>query len=109
MKNHYTITLVFTEEKSDKQVETHQTFEVKDDDMLKELKGDEAAQVRVALEVSDKSFGRGVSVTGSITLTVGQDDMLIETAFNYGSAVLTEKIKEITPKLNAIYEEVKAR
>jgi len=89
-------------------VETHQTFEM-DINMLSEFKGDEKATVRVHLEVADKKFGTGVSVSGAVTLTVNQDDTTIETAFNYGAALLKEKIREVTPQLNEIYEQIRER
>ena len=89
-------------------IETHKTFAL-DTDMLNEFKGDEKATVRVAMELSDKKFGAGVSISGAVTLTVGQDDTMIETAFNYGAALLGEKIREVTPQVNAIYEELRQR
>ena len=105
--NTYTISLVFAPE-GGQRVETHKVFETTEEEntVLKELKGDEAAQVRINLEIADKNFGRGTSVSGSISLTVGQDDVLLDTAFNYGAAILAEKLKEIAPKLNRIYEEI---
>ena len=105
--NMYTISLAFAP-KGGQRIETHKLFETtkEENTMLKELKGDEAAQVRINLEIADKNFGRGVSVSGSISLTVGQDDALLDTAFNYGAAILAEKIKEIAPKLNRIYEDI---
>ena len=107
MKTRYTISLTFSP-KGAQRIETHKVFETtkKEEDMLQELKGDEAAQVRINLEIADKNFGRGVSVSGSISLTVGQEDALLETAFNYGAAILSDKIREIVPKLNRIYEEI---
>lgn len=91
-----------------KLVETHQTFDM-DLVMLDQFKGDEKATVRVGVELSDKKFGSGVSISGAVTLTVNQDDTTIETAFNYGASLLRDKIKEVTPELNKIYEQIRER
>ena len=100
MITHFNITLSF-DEGDGHLLETHQTFPV-DIDMLK-------ATVRVAVEIADKKFGAGISISGAVTLTVGQDDTMIETAFNYGASLLSEKIREVTPQINDIYDQLRQR
>lgn len=107
---HYTLTLRFEEADGDI-IETHKTF-CMDPDMLNQFKppkDEDGATVRVQIEISDKKFGAGVSVSGAVTLTVAQDDTMIETAFNYGAALLSDKVKEVIPDVNDIYEALRRR
>lgn len=76
--------------------------------MLNTFVGDGAAKVTISQEISDKNYGRGVSVMCSITLTVNQDDATVDTAMAYGRTILNEKIADAVGQLNAIYEEFKA-
>lgn len=115
MRIHYTLTLRFEEANGDI-IETHKTF-CMDPDMLNQFKPpkdkdgkyEDGATVRVQIEISDKKFGAGVSVSGAVTLTVAQDDTMIETAFNYGAALLSDKVKEVIPDVNDIYEALRRR
>jgi len=101
-----TVVLTFTENK--RTIRTHAVFDM-DENMLDQFIGDGNAKITVSMEVSDKEFGRGVSVMASVTVTVNQDDESIKMAYHYASAVLKEKVKETIPKLNKVYDELKKR
>lgn len=100
-----TIVLTFAENKT---IRTHAVFEM-DENMLDQFIGDGNAKLTVSMEVADKEFGRGVSVMASVTITVNQDDESINMAYHYAGAILKEKVRETIPKLNKVYDELKAR
>jgi hypothetical protein len=77
--------------------------------MLDTFIGDANAKLTVSMEISDKEYGRGVSVMASLTLTVNQDDAAVESAFSYARALLHDKISETVPHLNEAYDELKKR
>ena len=76
--------------------------------MLDTFVGDGAAKGTISQEISDKNYGRGVSVMCSITLTVNQDDATVDTAMAYGRTIINEKIADAVGQLNGIYEQFKA-
>ena len=80
-----------------------------DFNMLDQFIGDGNARLTVSLEISDKEYGRGVNVMASLTLTCNQDDDSVRMAYHYGSALLQEAISDTVPKLNEVYNELKAR
>lgn len=77
--------------------------------MLDTFIGDANAKLTVSTEISDKEYGRGVSVMASLTLTVNQDEATVDAAFSYARAVLHEKVTETIPVLNEAYNALKGR
>ena len=77
--------------------------------MLDQFIGDGNAKLTISMDISDKEYGRGVSVMASLTMTVNQDDESVQMAYHYGSALLKGAISETIPKLNKVYDELKTR
>jgi len=101
------VVLTFTD-KAHKPIRAHALIEM-DLNMLDQFIGDGNAKLTVSMEVSDKEYGRGVSVMASLTLTCNQDDESVKMAYHYGAAVLKGAVAETLPKLNKVYDELKAR
>ena len=75
--------------------------------MLDQFIGDGNAKLTISVDISDKEYGRGVSVMASLTMTVNQDDESVQMAYHYGSALLKSAISETLPKINKVYDELK--
>ena len=73
--------------------------------MLEKLIGDGNATVRVGGEVSSKTYGNGISVTVSLTLTVNQDLGTIESASQIASQIVQDELDKSIPAVKRIYEE----
>ncbi|MGA1353557.1 MAG: hypothetical protein ACO32I_02040 [Candidatus Limnocylindrus sp.] len=80
-----------------------------EDKMLSDFIGNGAAKLTVSMEIADKDYGRGVSVMASLTLTVDQDDTMIETAFHYARSLLLDEVKQTVPQLGSIYDGLKRK
>ena len=101
------VTLTFTGS-NHKPIRAHARIPM-DLNMLDQFIGDGNAKLTVSIDISDKEYGRGVSVMASLTLTCNQDDDSVQMAFHYGAAVLKSAVAETIPKLNKVYDELKAR
>ena len=77
--------------------------------MLDQFIGDGNAKLTISMDISDKEFGRGISVMASLTMTVNQDDESVQMAYHYGAALLKGAVSETIPKLNKVYDELKTR
>ena len=80
-----------------------------EDKMLSDFIGNGAAKLTVSVEIADKDYGRGVSVMASLSLTVDQDDTMIETAFHYARSLLLDEVKQTVPQLGEIYANIKRK
>lgn len=80
-----------------------------EDKMLSDFIGNGAAKLTVSVEIADKDYGRGVSVMASLSLTVDQDDAMIETAFHYARSLLLDEVKQTVPQLGEIYANLKRK
>ena len=100
------IVLTFTS-KEHEAIRTHARIPM-ELNMLDQFIGDGNAKLTISMDISDKEYGRGVSVMASLTLVVNQDDENIQMAYHYGSALLKGAISETLPKLNKVYDELKS-
>lgn len=74
-------------------------------DALKALVGDGKANVRIRAEFSDKSYGRGISLEVSASITCDQSQQAMEQAQQFLAMVVSDALQEHIPEVRRIFDE----
>jgi hypothetical protein len=105
-----TLVATLTDKKSGTVVETdlvqvldiYQEFSM---DALKNLIGDGKASVRLRAEFSDKSYGRGISLEVSASITCDQSQVAMEQAQLFLATLVNDALTTHIPDVKRIFDE----
>jgi len=110
---HVVVVATITDKQSGEVVETDltKTLHIYEDfpmDALKALIGDGKANIRIRAEFSDKSYGRGISLEVSASITCDQSQPAMEQAQMFLASVVNDALQTHIPDVRRIFDENRA-